>query len=80
MNTDAMTAKKIINQFVVRKFMMRQLNNLGAISYKGSFDVLYKMEKFRGVVNTSKGYLAFNLTLNEQTKYLTGSARTKGSR
>ena len=80
MNTDAMTAKKIINQFVVKKFMMRQLNNLGAISYKGSFDVLYKMEKFRGVVNTSKGYLAFNLTLNEQTKYLTGSARTKGFR
>ena len=80
MNTDAVTAKRIIDQFVVKKFMMRQLNNLGAISYRGSFDVLYKMEKFRGVVTTSKGYLNFNLTLNEKTKYMTGAARTKGFR
>lgn len=80
MSTDATTAQKIINQFVVKKFMMRQLNNLGAIGYKGSFDVLYKMEKFRGVLSTSKGSLGFNLTLNEKTKYLTGSVRTKGFR
>ena len=80
MSTDATTAQKIINQFVVKKFMMRQLNNLGAIGYKGSFDVLYKMEKFRGVLSTSKGNLGFNLTLNEKTKYLTGSVRTKGFR
>ena len=80
MSTDATTAQKIINQFVVKKFMMRQLNNLGAIGYKGSFDVLYKMEKFRGVLRTSKGNLGFNLTLNEKTKYLTGSVRTKGFR
>ena len=80
MSTDATTAQKIINQFVVKKFMMRQLNNLGAIGYKGSFDVLYKMEKFRGVLSTSKGSLGFNLTLNEKTKYITGSVRTKGFR
>ena len=80
MSTDATTAQKIINQFVVKKFMMRQLNNLGAIGYKGSFDVLYKMEKFRGVLSTSKGNLGFNLTLNEKTKYITGSVRTKGFR
>ena len=80
MSTDATTAQKIINQFVVKKFMMRQLNNLGAIGYKGSFDVLYKMEKFRGVLSTSKGNLGFNLKLNEKTKYLTGSVRTKGFR
>ena len=80
MSTDATTAQKIINQFVVKKFMMRQLNNLGAIGYKGSFDVLYKMEKFRGVLSTSKGSLGFNFTLNEKTKYLTGSVRTKGFR
>ena len=78
MNTNAVTAKRIIDQFLVKKFMMRQLNNLGAISFKGSFDVLYKMEKFRGVLSTSKGYLGVNLTLNERTKYLTGSASTKG--
>ena len=80
MSTDATTAQKIINQFVVKKFMMRQLNNLGAIGYKGSFDVLYKMEKFHGVLSTSKGSLGFNLTLNEKTKYITGSVRTKGFR
>ena len=80
MSTNAVTAKKIIDQFAVKKFMMRQLNNLGAIGYKGSFDVLYKMEKFRGVLSTSKGSLGFNLTLNEKTKYLTGSVRTKGFR
>jgi hypothetical protein len=80
MNTNAVTAKRIIDQFMVKKFMMRQLNNLGAISFKGSFDVLYKMEKFRGVLNTSHGYLGVNLTLNEKTKYLTGQASTKGFR
>lgn len=78
MNTNAVTAKRIIDQFLVKKFMMRQLNNLGAIGYKGSFDVLYRMEKFRGVLSTSKGYLGVNLTLNENTKYLTGSTSTKG--
>jgi len=80
MNTNAVTAKRIIDQFMVKKFMMRQLNNLGAISFKGSFDVLYKMEKFRGVLNTSHGYLGVNLTLNEKTKYLTGHVSTKGFR
>jgi hypothetical protein len=78
MHTNAVTAKRIIDQFLVKKFMMRQLNNLGSISFKGSFDVLYKMEKFRGVLNTTHGYLGVNLTLNERTKYLTGSASTKG--
>jgi hypothetical protein len=32
------------------------------------------------VLSTSKGYLGVNLTLNENTKYLTGSASTKGFR
>ena len=80
MNTDAVTAKRIIDQFVVKKFMMRQLNNLGAITYTGSFDILYKMEKFRGVIGTSKGHMRFNLTLNELTKYLTGHVRTSNFR
>ena len=80
MATNAVTAKKIIDQFVVKKFMMRQLNNLGSIGFRGSFDVLYKMEKFRGVLSTSKGYMAVNLVLNENTKYLTGAVRTKGFR
>ena len=76
MNTDAYTAKKIIDQFVVKKFMMKQLGNIGSIGYKGSFDIIYKMEKFRGVLSTSKGYMNFNLTLNELTKYLTGHVST----
>ena len=77
MATNAVTAKRIIDQFTVKKFMMRQMNNLGAIGYRGSVDVLYKMEKFRGVLSTSKGHMAVNLTLNEQTKYLTGAVSTK---
>jgi hypothetical protein len=76
MRTDAVTAKTIIDQFMVKKFMMRQLNNLGTISYAGSFDILYKMEKFRGKIGTSAGEMDFQLTLNERTKYLTGSVST----
>ena len=80
LTTNAITAKRIIDQFVVKKFMMRQLNELGAISFVGSFDVLYKIEKFRGMLSTSKGHLGVNIVLNENTKYLTGSVRTKGFR
>ena len=78
MATNAVTAKKIIDQFTVKKFMMRQMNNLGAIGYRGTVDVLYKMEKFKGVLSTSKGHMAVNLTLNDSTKYLTGSVSAKG--
>ena len=80
MTTNATTAKRIIDQFTVKKFMMRQMNNLGAIGYRGSVDVIYKMEKFSGTLSTSKGNMGVSLVLNENTKYLTGSVRTKGFR
>ena len=56
---------------------MRQLSNLGKISYAGSFDILHKMEKFRGMLGTSQGNMNFSLTLNENTKYLSGSLSTR---
>ena len=80
MTTNATTAKRIIDQFTVKKFMMRQMNNLGAIGYRGSVDIVYKMEKFNGTLSTSKGNMGVSLVLNENTKYLTGSVRTKGFR
>ena len=76
MITNAQTAKKIIDQFIVKKFLMRQLNNLGTISYVGAVEILYKKELFRGVLGTSKGSMNLNLTLNENTKYLSGQVQT----
>jgi len=64
----------IINQFSVRKFFMKQLKQLGTVHYNGSFDVLWKKEQFRGLLNTKAGNINFNFTLDENTKYLTGRA------
>ncbi len=77
MTTSAQTAKRVIDQFVVKKFMMRQLNNLGTITYVGDFDILYKKEKFRGVLKTSAGMLRFDFTIDGKTKYLQGQASTR---
>ena len=78
MLTDGSTAERIINQFAVKKFMMKQLNALGTIRYVGSFDVLWHRELFRGRLHTLPGYLNFNLSLNEDTKYLDGHVQTAG--
>jgi hypothetical protein len=67
---------KIINQFVVKKFMMRQLYTLGTLKYHGSFDILWKKEQFRGLLNTDVGDLNFQFQLDEANKYLIGSAST----
>lgn len=67
---------KIINQFTVKKYMMYQLYALGVIKYRGDFDILWKKEKFRGLLKTEKGDINFNLELNESTKYLTGKVST----
>ena len=66
--------ERIINQFVVRKFMMKQLNALGTLNIVGSFDVLYKLVKFQGRVNTKAGNIGFRFDINALTKYLTGHA------
>ena len=66
--------ERIINQFVVRKFMMKQLQALGTLNIVGSFDVLYKLVKFQGRVNTKAGNIGFRFDINALTKYLTGHA------
>jgi len=68
---------RIINQFAVRKFFMKQLKTLGTINYHGSFDVLWKKEQFRGQLNTKAGIIDFSFTLDELNKYLTGRAYAK---
>ena len=67
---------KIINQFTVKKYMMYQVYALGVIRYSGSFDILWKKQQFRGLMNTEKGDVNFDFELDGNTKYLTGNART----
>lgn len=67
---------KIINQFTVKKYMMYQVYALGLIRYAGSFDILWKKQQFRGLLNTEKGDINFNFELDGNTKYLTGKVST----
>ena len=67
---------KIINQFTVKKYMMYQLYALGVIKYHGEFDILWKKEKFRGLLNTEKGDIDFNFEIDGVNKYLTGNVTT----
>ena len=69
--------ERIINQFAVKKFMMEQLAGLGTIRYKGSFDVVWRREEFRGSLATQVGNLNFNFALDEQNKYVLGKASTQ---
>ena len=57
--------------------MMKQLKNLGDITYKGDFAVLYKREEFQGIVGTAAGNLDFQFAIDENDKYLSGTADTK---
>ena len=80
-NINSMTAKgnvteRIINQFTVRKFMMKQLQNLGTLHYKGTLAVKWKKEVFQGTLGTKCGNLAFHFSLDELNKYVNGSLRT----
>lgn len=70
-------AEQVINQFTVKKMMMKQLNNLGDISYTGSFSVLYKKQIFSGQMKTGAGNLDFDFTLDNINKYITGKASSK---
>ena len=67
---------KIINQFTVKKYMMYQVYALGLIRYVGSFDILWKKQQFRGLLNTEKGDVNFDFELDGVTKYLTGNVST----
>lgn len=68
--------EEIISMFAGKKLMMKQLKNLGDIRYTGDFAVLWKREEFQGNVGTAAGSLNFNFAIDENDKYLTGSANT----
>ena len=63
---------KIVNQFTVKKYMMYQLYALGVIKYHGNFDILWKKQQFRGLLNTEKGDIDFDIEIDGNEKYLTG--------
>lgn len=69
---------RIINQFPVKKFMMKQVDALGDISCVGDIKVLWKREFFQGVLNTAVGKLDFAFGIDENTKYLSGTVKSKG--
>ena len=76
-----MTAKgsvkeEIINQFPVKKLMMKQLHTLGTINYQGDMAVLWKKEAFNGKLNTEQGNVDFNFAIDEANKYLNGTLKT----
>lgn len=84
-HVDRMTAKgrvaqDVINQFKVKKLMMKQLDALGTIGYTGDFSVVWRKQQFSGTLTSQQGSLRFNLALDANTHYLTGSARTVGFR
>ena len=70
-------AEQIINQFSTKKMMMKQLHNLGYINYTGSFSVLYKKERFGGLLKTGAGDLNFEFALDNVKKDIVGKVSTK---
>ena len=77
MRTPVSTAEHIINQFPVKKFMIKQLRALRTIHYVGSFSVKGKREEFRGNLGTTCGNIQFSLTLDGKNDYLNGNVQTK---
>ena len=76
MTTTGAEAERLINQFVVRKFMMKQLNALGRITYNGHFEVLYKKVQFAGRLGSVAGAINFQFALDGLNKYVFGSTTT----
>ena len=68
--------EKIISMFPVKRMMMKQLHNLGNISYTGSFRIIRKEERFWGRLNTAAGSLQFMFWLDERNKYVVGNAKS----
>ena len=77
MRTPVSTVEHIINQFSVKKFMIKQLRALHTIHYVGSFDVKGKREEFRGDIGTAYGNIHFSLALDGKNDYLNGNVQTK---
>ena len=70
-------AANIISQFPVKQLMMKQLNNLGDLSYTGRFRIIRKQERFWGTLGTAVGSLNFLFWLDEWNKYVIGNASTR---
>ena len=68
--------EKIISMFPVKRMMMKQLHNLGNISYTGSFRIIRKEERFWGRLNTAAGSLQFLFWLDERNKYVVGNDKS----
>ena len=76
MQTTAVFAEKIINMFTVKKLMMKQMKNLGNISYIGDVSILYKKEAFKGQLRTGVGNLDIDFYIDGNDKYIIGNATT----
>jgi hypothetical protein len=72
MNAKGDIKERIINQFPVKKYMMKQLQRLGDISYAGRFAILWHREEFQGELQTAGGPIDFQFALDENTKYVSG--------
>ena len=69
--------EEIINQFSVKKLMMKQLRTLGTISYVGNLNLMYKKERFNGVIQTNMGGINVNIIHDGIDKWMTGQVVTK---
>ncbi|MBO7552803.1 MAG: hypothetical protein J6T82_02075 [Bacteroidaceae bacterium] len=67
----------IINHFTVKKLMMKQLRTLGTIGYVGNVNILYKKERFNGVIQTNTGAINVNITHDGMDKWMQGRVVTK---
>jgi len=69
--------EKIISQFPVKRYMMKQLHALGNIAYRGTFNVLWRKEQFQGILQTGVGNLVFQFAIDNANKYISGKAKSK---
>lgn len=64
--------EKIINQFPVKKLMMKPLHNLGNISFIGDVIILWRQESFKGTLGTAAGPVNFQFSIDGNNKYVSG--------
>lgn len=76
MRTTGKKAMKIIDQLAIKKFMLKQLEALGHITYRGRMDIRRKREHFRGAVQTDVGGFDLNLTIDGWDRWVLGTVRT----
>jgi len=75
MSATSGTAARIINQFPIKKFMMKQLQKLGHIGYNGDLFVKWKQERFDGRVQTDAGPIRVQLFIDGINKYVSGDVK-----